>query len=165
MNTRYFQYSLAWPIVLPLLLWAVAAVVGMRTLSDHVPDALMIAGWIVWASLLFGGLPYLGCAIWAYRKLNGASPKQAIALWWRLPLVFLVIDFICLALAMPVATVVESGSWQGAAVGVPQALFLSLFVLPVGYFYALLVVGGYRLSQWLHQRRGGKSSRWCLGCD
>ena len=165
MNTRYFQWSLLLPIVVPLLLWALNAAVGSQVLNAYLPNAVMVAGAIVWASLWFGGLPYVGCAVWAYRKINNVTPAQAIAFWWRFPLVFLAVEFVFLVLAVPVLQYVESGSWNSAMVGIPQAIMVSLFVIPVGYFYASVVVGVYRIAQRLRQSRSARRSRWCLGCE
>ena len=165
MNARYFQYSLAWPIVLPLALWLINAALGTQSLARYVPDPIMVSGFILVGSLLFGGLPYLGCWVWAHRKLKGATAEQAVRFWWRLPAVFWVVEFVCLALVLPVFGALERDGWEGIAIGVFQAGFLSLFVLPVGCFYSLLVVGGYRLGHWLHARLSGKRSSWCLGCD
>ena len=155
-ESRYFERALWLPIALPVVLFAIYAVGSEYRLSQYLPDTLVMAAAVLMWSLVVGGVQYLFCREWASDKLRKATVAQAIRFWWRFPLVFFLVELATLeAIALTLSA--TSSSWDGVIDSMLYAGVISLFALPVGYFYTLLVVGGYYLRRKLMAKRASNA--------
>lgn len=126
-GTRYFQISLATPLVTPLLFVAVAAVKGeVSALST-----------VLLASLILGGGPYLLFAtivfIWS-RNCQAATLRRAS---YFAPLLFLAFCF----MLSPLLLLTGSGVKEILSV----LLLFSVYTLAIGYAYVLIINVIYEL--------------------
>ncbi len=126
-GTRYFQISLATPLVIPLLFVAFSAATGnVSALSA-----------VLLASLVLAGGPYLLFAtivlIWS-RNRQAATLRRAS---YFAPLIFLTF---CFTLS-PLLLLTGSGVKEVLSV----LLLFSAYTLAIGYFYVLIINAIYEL--------------------
>lgn len=149
---RYFKYCLWSPLWLPALLWAAALAIRpiWPNALDALPQWLVLGGFIVAMSLVFGGLQYLAMLFFIWPKINFCDARSWLKWVLRLPLIFAPILLLGL---LPIY------AWQSkGVVDFAEALPLGLFGVAVGYLYVAIWILGYASA------RGIQHLRRCRSC-
>jgi len=127
-GTQYYKWSLALPILLPLL------VSPLQFAGPWVPSSLKSASEFLTWSLVFGGIPYVLLAfglVWWMRGKGEATVRRASFI---VPLLMLAIFWVCwfaYALVPEPHDIRASYLLGGVA--------MSLYVVVVGYAYVMLI--------------------------
>lgn len=133
---NYYLFALWLPFILP------AIIIGIDEIIMHKISGL---GWVFLISVIFGGVQYLGFALWAFYRYYKSSVKELERFFLKAPLHFIPI---C-ALGILILFIIQDISRYNLLIEIPEyysnlsryiisSALISLFVIPYGYFYLSL---------------------------
>jgi hypothetical protein len=134
-TATYYKASLTLPIILPLLAFG-----GTYLAGERAGDGVESVAYLLLASLLCGGVPYVYTAYHLLRDMDRQYDTDGVeALVWAAPLRMLIPCVVFWPLAGLVLGAFNGQPLGGIGGGLLACLILSPFVLIFGYGYVVLV--------------------------
>ena len=133
----YFKLSFLLPIVLPFVALPFAEMGG---------GLLNALAFILWGSLIIGGIPYALFLIWLFYWMHDKDYRAIQRMTFVVPLLFVMVFFLGATFIFTPLQVLSLGESRIEGSGLVGFCF---FILIVGYFYVGLTNGGFYLLRHL----------------